>query len=514
MKRLSRTNSLLASLLLLAVLLPNSSAVETSFSGSNSEITSTLEDGAWFNETLVIDGSTTIPAQNANWILYNVTEPYSDWVVLRSGDYFSEVIPVDEGLWVWSISVDVQGINCTCWLEISQPIELEKEFLNRIIFIGEGPHNPVISPLHEGTIIVDVPVQLSAIGILADSNNSDTKLSLSWCYAPLGACDGNTTTSIVNITWVGDEGTFMIDATQLGLHDGIWSFNYTLQDEYLRFSPPVEVRIYVDQTDPEAELICPLQALEGDLVIIDGSESRDGVWGPNLQALWYVTQPDGVLRVVEQSETDGMVFSLIPEQSGIYSIQIDVVDMVGRRSSATVTIDIENVEPTLNLLMDNIDISNLNSWELVDGDDLELFALVQDTGTDNASMNYEWYLNNELISTSAQFEAKNLNVGTHELRLVIIDDDGANITHEMDIIVSGISDSTTNEFNFMAVLLFIAIIAIVVVYVRRKRLSEFESSSMPKWDTSSKSISAEDTNLEQDENEIWTDSNASYGGKD
>ena len=66
----------------------------------------------------------------------------------------------------------------------------------------------------------------------------------------------------------------------------------------------------------------------------------------------------------------------------------------------------------------------------------------------------------------------------------------------------------------MAVLLFIAIIAIVVVYVRRKRLSEFESSSMPKWDTSSKSISAEDTNLEQDENEIWTDSNASYGGKD
>jgi len=505
---------MLASLLLLAVLLPNSSAVETPFSGSNSDITSNLEDGAWFNETLVIDGSTTIPAQDANWILYDVTEPYSNWVVLRSGDYFSEVIPVDEGLWIWSITVDVQGLNCTCWLEISQPVGLEKEFLNRIIFIGEGPHNPVISPLHEGTIVVDEPVQLSAIGVLADSNNSDTKLSLSWCYAPLGACDGNTSTSIVNITWVDDEGTFTINATQLGLHDGVWAFNYTLQDEYLRFSPPVEVRVYVDQTDPEAELICPQQALEGDLVIIDGSESRDGVWGPNLQALWYVTQPDGVLRVVEQSETDGMVFSLIPEQSGSYSVQIDIVDMVGRRSSATVTIVIENVEPTLNLLMDDIEISNLSSWKLVDGDDLEMFALVQDTGSDNASMSYEWYLNNELISTSAQLETKNLNVGTHELRLVIVDNDGANITHEMDIIVSGTSDSTKDEFNLMAVLLFIAIIAIVVVYVRRKRLSEFESSSMPKWDTSSKSISDEDTGSEQDENEIWTDSNASYGGKD
>jgi len=514
MKRLSRTNSMLASLLLLAVLLPNSSAIDTSSSGSNSEITSNLEDGAWFNETFSIDGSTTIPAQDANWILYDVTEPYSDWVVLRSGDYFSEVIPVDEGLWIWSITVDVQGLNCTCWLEISQPVGLEKEFLNRIIFIGEGPHNPVISPLHEGTIVVDEPVHLSAIGVLADSNHSETKLSLSWCYAPLGACDGNMTTSIVNITWVGDEGTFTISATQLGLNDGVWAFTYTLQDEYLRFSPPVEVRVYVDQTDPEAELICSQQALEGDLVIIDGSESRDGVWGPNLQAVWYITQPDGVLRVAEQSETDGMVFSLIPEQSGIYSIQIDIVDMVGRRSSATVTIDIENVEPTLNLLMDDLEISNLDSWKLVDGEDLEMFALVEDTGSDKSSMNYEWYLNNELTSTSAQFEAKNLNVGTHELRLVIIDNDGANITHEMDIIVSGTSDSTKNGFNLTAVLLFIGIIAIVVVYVRRNKLSEFESSSMPKWDTSGKSISGLDSNSEQDDNEIWTDSDASYGGKD
>ena len=514
MKRLSRTNSMLASLLLLAVLLPNSSAIDTSSSGSNSEITSNLEDGAWFNETFSIDGSTTIPAQDANWILYDVTEPYSDWVVLRSGDYFSEVIPVDEGLWIWSITVDVQGLNCTCWLEISQPVGLEKEFLNRIIFIGEGPHNPVISPLHEGTIVVDEPVHLSAIGVLADSNHSETKLSLSWCYAPLGACDGNMTTSIVNITWVDNEGTFTISATQLGLHDGVWAFTYTLQDEYLRFSPPVEVRVYVDQTDPEAELICSQQALEGDLVIIDGSESRDGVWGPNLQAVWYITQPDGVLRVAEQSETDGMVFSLIPEQSGIYSIQIDIVDMVGRRSSATVTIDIENVEPTLNLLMDDLEISNLDSWKLVDGEDLEMFALVEDTGSDKSSMNYEWYLNNELTSTSAQFEAKNLNVGTHELRLVIIDNDGANITHEMDIIVSGTSDSTKNGFNLTAVLLFIGIIAIVVVYVRRNKLSEFESSSMPKWDTSGKSISGLDSNSEQDDNEIWTDSDASYGGKD
>jgi hypothetical protein len=505
---------MLASLLFLAVLLPNSSAVETSFPDSSSEITSNLEDGAWFNETLEVDGSTTIPAQDANWILYNITEPSNGRDILRSGDYFSEVIPVDDGLWIWSITVDVQGINCTCWLEISQPINLEKEFLNRIIFIGEGPHNPVISPLHAGIIVVDEPAQLSAIGVLADSNNSDTKLSLSWCYAPLGACDGNMNTSIIDIIWVGKEGTFTINATQFGLHDGVWSFTYTLQDEYLRVSSPVSVLVYVDQSDPEAELICPQQALEGDLVIVDGSESRDGVWGPDLQAVWYITQPDGDVRAAEQSETDGMVLSLNPEHSGTYSIKIDIIDMVGRRSSATVTIDIANVDPTLELLMDDIEISDLNSWKLVDGDDLEVSALVQDTGSDSSSMIYQWYLNNELISTSAHLEAKNMDVGTHELRLVITDNDGANVTHEMDIIVSAKPVATEDGFNTMPILVFISLLGIVVFYVRRKRQSEYESSSMPKWNNLSKSTSNEGTNIEQDENVIWTDSNVSSGGKD
>ena len=505
---------MLASLLFLAVLLPNSSAVETSFPDSSSEITSNLEDGAWFNETLEVDGSTTIPAQDANWILYNISEPSNGRDILRSGDYFSEVIPVDDGLWIWSITVDVQGINCTCWLEISQPINLEKEFLNRIIFIGEGPHNPVISPLHAGIIVVDEPAQLSAIGVLADSNNSDTKLSLSWCYAPLGACDGNMNTSIIDIIWVGKEGTFTINATQFGLHDGVWSFTYTLQDEYLRVSSPVSVLVYVDQSDPEAELICPQQALEGDLVIVDGSESRDGVWGPDLQAVWYITQPDGDVRAAEQSETDGMVLSLNPEHSGTYSIKIDIIDMVGRRSSATVTIDIANVDPTLELLMDDIEISDLNSWKLVDGDDLEVSALVQDTGSDSSSMIYQWYLNNELISTSAHLEAKNMDVGTHELRLVITDNDGANVTHEMDIIVSAKPVATEDGFNTMPILLFISLLGIVVFYVRRKRQSEYESSSMPKWNNLSKSTSNEGTNIEQDENVIWTDSNVSSGGKD
>lgn len=514
MELLSRSNSLLVSLLLLSVVLPTGSADDSQVLGQNSEITSDLESGVWFNQTLIINGTTTLPAQDANWALYDVTDPYSSWELLRNGDYFTEVIPIDDGLWFWSISVDVDGLNCTCWLEISQPVGLEKEFLNRIIFIGEGPHNPVISPLHENTIIIDEPVTLSAIGTHSDSDPSDSKLSISWCYAPQGACEGNTSISEINVNWSDSTASFIIDANELGLSDGVWKFDYWLQDVYLRNSPIVEVTFYVDQTNPEAELICPQQAFEGDLVVIDGSLSRDGVWGPNLQAVWYVINPDGAIRVVEQSETNEMVFTLIPEQSGIYSIQLDVVDMVGRLSSTSTTINIENVNPTLNLLVDGLDVSDSASWKLVEGESLKMAVLAHDTGSDGESIAYSWYIDDKIVSETSQILVKDLGVGTHELRLVIVDDNGAEITHNMDVVVSENTNSLNDELNIMAILMFIAIIGVIVIYVRRKKLTEYESSSMPKWGASGKSSSDVNTKTNPDDNEIWNDSAASYGGKD
>ena len=47
-----------------------------------------------------------------DWVLYDVTDPYIEWPILVSGDFFTTVTPIDEGLWVWSLVVDVSGINC------------------------------------------------------------------------------------------------------------------------------------------------------------------------------------------------------------------------------------------------------------------------------------------------------------------------------------------------------------------------------------------------------------------
>ena len=511
MQRLTKTGILLASLLLLATPLPNVGAI----SDNESVISTTFNDGVWVNDTLTINGSTTVPAQYANWALYDVTDPYAEWEELQSGDYFTEVIPIDEGLWAWSITIDVSGHNCTCWLEISQPDGLEKALLNRIIFIGEGPHNPVVSPIHPLTIFVDDPVELSTIGILSIGNASESIISLEWCYAPLGACDGDYNSSEVSVVWNHNQGTFTIDADALGLTDGVWQFSYTLQDEYLRDSPPVNFRVNVDQTDPDAILICPEQALEGDLVIIDGTESRDGVWGPSsLQAVWYITQPDGVYRVAEPSETNGMLFNLIPNQSGNYSIQLDVVDSVGRRSSSTVQILVINVEPVFDLQIDETNIPESESWQLIEGEDFEISVLATDTGMDNETLVYQWYLDGEIVSSTTFFASDDLDVGAHDLLLVVTDDDGASKSHEIQITVTAKESSDENQLDLTVLLLFVVIVGVGITVFRRVNMSEHESSGMPKWGDSPSSKVEKPVDGGSDDNQMWDESDASYGGKD
>ena len=499
---------MLVSILLLSIQLPTGSSENSS---PEADLSSDTKNGSWVNNTLTVSGTTNIAAQNANWVLYDVTEVYTEWPVLRSGEYFSEVTPIDDSLWNWSITIDVQGLNCTCWLEVSQPDGLSRAILTRVIFIGEGPHNPLLSPLHDELIVVDEPVLLTTQGILSDNSIIDSEIILSWCHAPNGACEGQMQSAIVDVTWDvsthNNIGTFIIDAAELDLYDGAWEFSYVLQDMYLRTSPLVSVRVLVDQTDPEAVLICPSEASEGDIVVIDGSDSQDGVWSSNLQSIWYITNPDGSKRVANQSEINGMVLKLSPTESGNYLIQLDVFDIVGRRSSQSVQIVISNIAPELDLQMkDNGDV-NPNSWILDEGENLELSTFIRETGADGEKLVYEWYLNDELISNSSELVLSDLDVGTHELRLVVIDDDGESDSHEMDIIVKGKISEDKREINIFAIVLIIAIIVGILLFAKRMNKSENESTPMPKWNRSRKSETEEHTNSEDNESEFWNDSN-------
>ena len=76
----------IASLLLMAVPL---SSGETSHNNSSDLLTSQSSDGFWVNDTLTIDGSTTLNPQNMDWVLYDVTEPYIEWPITSMATVFN-----------------------------------------------------------------------------------------------------------------------------------------------------------------------------------------------------------------------------------------------------------------------------------------------------------------------------------------------------------------------------------------------------------------------------------------
>ena len=488
---------------LLLMLVPLSSA-ENSETPENDLLTTTVIDGFWVNETLTVNGSTNLDPQSASWVLYDVSDSYiSTESIIDSGEFFSVVLPVSEGLWDWSLTIDVSEVNCTCRLEISQPNNYEgNQILNRVIFIGEGPHNPFISSIDGNSILIDAPEELSYKAVLSDSLPIDASLILTGCSAPNGACVGESFTSPVTVEWNSNIATFNINATDLGLTDGIWKFVYVLQDAYLRSSPPVEITVYVDQSDPVSSLICPEIVDEGSDLLIDGSGSTDTPWTENTQFVWYITAPDdSVYSPISLTSEELLNISLV--MSGEYTIRLDVIDWVGRMSSSQCKINVNNVPPTIELIIDGTEVNSPKTWNFFENEELHLVTLISETGDDLASINYSWFLNDEPLEYSSNITLSDLEAGDYQLRLVVVDDDGAEETYELEISVNSKPESNDQEFNFAALVAIIGIIVFSLFMFKRLQSPENVSGNLPKWNDGVNKESQSNKENSDSENRLW-----------
>jgi len=489
----------IASVLLVLVPVSASSVDSTESSGL---LTSDLIDGLWVNNTLEITGSTNLNPQNADWVLYDVTNPYIEWPVHRSGDFFTTVTPVDEGLWNWTLIIDVQGLNCTCWLEIGQPNGLGKEFLNRIIFIGAGPHNPVISPNHDSIIMLDGPVEISATATLSDSIPSDGSVIMNWCSSPNGACDGESFSESMQVEWNENIASFTLNATDMDLDDGVWSFTYSYQDVFLRESPDIEITVYVDRNAPVSSMISPNESIEGSSILIDGSGSSDGVWTNNLQYVWYVTKPDGSVYVPATSEDNG-ILEIMLNDSGLHTIRLDVIDWVGRMNSTTSQINVTNSVPVLSIGIEGTDIINPNSWQFTLGDNVSLQPNVVDSGDTIETFTFSWYLDSKLVSNSQDYSIAELDEGVYTLSLIVTDDDGANDSYEIEIMIKSESKKENDSWNYGSVVVLIGIIGFSILMFSRINTKDSESKSLPKWNETTANSDQDVKEVSSNERELW-----------
>ena len=465
-------------------------------------LTSDSFDGLWVNDSLEVAGSTTLNPQNADWVLYDVTDPYIEWPVLRSGDFFTTVNPIDEGLWNWTLVIDVQGLNCTCWLEIGQPNGLGKEFLNRIIFIGSGPHNPVISPTHESTVMLDEPVEISAVATVSDSTPSDGSITLNWCSSPNGACDGESFSETMQVEWDESIASFTLNATSMDLDDGVWTFTYSYQDLFLKESPSIEFTVYVDRNAPVSSMISPDESVEGENILIDGSGSNDGVWTNNLQYVWYITKPDGSVYVPQTSENTG-ILEIILNESGVHTIRLDVIDWVGRMNSTTSQVNVINAAPELSMRIEGTEVINPNSWKFILGDNVSLQPNIVDSGEDIESFSFSWYLNSELVSNSQEYSIAELGEGTHVVSLIVTDDDGANDSYEIEVVIKSENEFDSDDWDFGSVAVLIGIIGFSIIMFIRMTNKESQPKSLPKWNENTTDSVQDVKEVSTHEDELW-----------
>ena len=83
-----------------------------------------------------------------------------------------------------------------------------------------------------------------------------------------------------------------------------------------------------------------------------------------------------------------------------------------------------------------VDVVNPTSWQFTLGENVSLKPSVVDAGDGVESALFSWYIGTKLVGNSQEFSIADLEEGTYEMTLVVTDDDGANDSYQIEIIIN------------------------------------------------------------------------------
>ena len=177
--------------------------------------------------------------------------------------------------------------------------------------------------------------------------------------------------------------------------------------------------------------------------------------------------------------------SFTPDEAGEWTVELLVRDSAGHLVRASSSIMVENVPPQAHLFLDGLTVNDGDMVMFPQGTDWILNASQSlDTENDLFGLNYRWYVGEELVKNGgATLNSGDFNkTGSHTLRLLVTDDDGAQ--SELSFTISVPSDSAAGSEGMLGGNPFT--LGLVVVFslsmfllVRMGRSSPPES--LPKW---------------------------------
>jgi len=488
----------LSFLLLTTNLVPTSSSADSKF-GDREFIDFDDVDGTHFVENLTLNGSMTFDGYNHSWSIVDLfdLDASDSPKLLLFGQYLDAIIPVEEGLWKWSLNVNLSGINCTCQIIISSTYDNELAensvyMSSLIVYLGDLNHHPFIiqdsfsSEKIDGSnhsIVFTITTPPDAEGDVMSLTNEGYFLSSNYCQAPSNICLDNMLPVDLSYTLTGDTLSIFIDQEELLIDDGFWQFYFSIKDRFLRESNFVSSKIVLDITPPSVILTSQSDILESESFLVYAYVD-DNYIGSQLSLTWTITDPSGDSRgLLEEESYHNSTIELVLDQSGDWDVQILVRDSANFLVIKNITISVENVIPVIDLNIDGFSISQGDELFVTDESSWLLNASTSfDSNNDMETLQFEWYFDGMKLDKSGPilFDNDIELVDTCEIKLVIYDDDLSSDNLSFTLSVNQISqdDSSSKVIIFIGSGFFAFILLIgLIIYARR----DSTSIEVPKW---------------------------------
>lgn len=485
---------LMVSLFVLSIAPITTQATHTSNNQAVNPIDFGASNGAQFFDVLNLSGTSSVPLRNATWSIVNISGQTP--TTLLNGPFLTSVQPVSEDQFSWNLVVDIPGIECTCFVDISIDDATVEPISSRlIVYLGINYHRPVFiheldflpgpesSMMSEGdgghVAILASELNISYDLISPPAGGTIVSVSALVCPAPFGVCTVSPVE--VNIPFTFDhEGLHLtINPDSLQLDEGLWQFDFTAKDSLLRTTGGMRTVFLHDTQPPTVSLNLDATVNERESLNIYASLD-DGYTGATYIMTWVIEGKNGERRAPSSDELmsdDHILLNLI--EQGVYTVHLSVRDRGGYFSQASESFTVLNLRPTAQITIDGMVLDDMSqlTFEMEEG-----WELNASQSFDNENVDYLWVINDDrsVRGTSTLASDQLSEPGLHRIELIVFDNDGA--THSTVVELEILSATTTNDQQvpFIALIFLVGIIASVLVLRSRKA----PSLDLPKWSSS------------------------------
>ena len=469
------------------------------------------DDGIHFPGNILLTGTTTLAPSEATWELWNVGDGSSGWNLEESGSHFSDVVPVSENLWNWTLEINDTEIDCTCLLTISIPNGLDPMTKSIIVYLGVSGHRPMILDIkYITTIIVDQPIAIEIEYVTPGINNSGVTAFSNICEAPHGVCFEEFHPLILNQS--NDDGTviIMLDSVEMAIEDGIFQLELYITDALLLNSNTETLAIVIDTHAPIVNLSGVEHVIESQTIFISAFID-DGYSGSSENIVWTIYSPDGKVRSPTNEEfQDEYSLNLIPVLSGEWTIDLFVRDIGGHFVTTSHSFTVSNSAPQAHLTLDGFEVHNGSTLTPANFDNWVLDGSAStDTSDDMLTLQYVWYIDgNARLSGKSLFTQADYSFsGSEEVILVVTDDDGVESRINFTVLVEEEYSASKDSLIVIGIIALTILISglLVVRNVMDKSRDSTSSKEIPKWGATKnvEDVQNDESPDSSDEEGIW-----------